>query len=231
MVKKAMAVSMLTVLAFIFSGVNVAYGDARIVLVPHRTVAEFRLFHLNGEEIPRNGIIEIMPGNTLDVRVYPTGFYRGEMSFSPSPGAPVPAITTTVGIATPIQAVGRVSLHYSSRATHIWEWGWLFDSDWPLNDGWREVQVPLPGEGLLTISAPRVPNDPVMLLSPVSVQLSSVVLGGPPILSTPFPLRVKITNAGNARDDGNSGGTCNVAGFGFLALLLLPPVFLWKKRK
>ena len=247
--KKAIVISMLTVLAFIFSGVSVAYGQiVAITEIPiHVTISvpftfDIRLFHLNGEEIPRDGIIEIRPARTLDVRLYTAGTSHtnvtaiipegtiispGETMWGLQPGR-------TVGVVEPHQMIdARLELHYTGRNQSLN----FFPITLPALDMVTEmpVQIPVyiavstPVDGILTLSVPRTTMDTVVQ-DRVVVQLATTV-GGNTFFSSTFPLRVRITNAGNARDDGNSGGTCNVAGFGFLALLLLPPVFLWKKRK
>ena len=249
MVKKAMAVSMLTVLAFIFSGVNVAHGQIVAItendiveVIPVPFTFDIRLFHLNGEEIPRDGIIEIRPASTRDVRLYTAGTsHTNVTAIIPegtiiSPGDTIGALLPgrTVGVVEPHQMIGeRLELHYSGRNQSFN----YFPVTLPALDivTGMPVQIPVfiavsvPVDGILTLSVPRTTMDTVVQ-DVVVVQLGTTILGNT-FFSSTFPLRVRITNAGNARDDGNSGGTCNVAGFGFLALLLLPPVFLWKKRK
>ena len=202
MVKKAMAVSMLTVLAFIFSGVNVAYGQVPVFF---DFIRDFRLFDLDGKEIHRNEIIEIRPARAFDLRLHVTHMGQAHIMVTPDEYGflpPPPMRTSAIAPERDSQMGGRLQLYYS------------------------------PTTGLLTLMVHRTDDDLVMQ-DLVTIQIVTLVdgYGGLGLYSTIFPIRVKITNAGNARDDGNSGGTCNVAGFGFLALLLLPPVFLWKKRK
>ena len=199
--KKVTVISMLTMLALIFSGVGTASAYDWVI----KCLREFELYRefnygVYSHRVYEDDLVEVRPGHTI--RLYVKEKSTRDVPVSTSDQTEIPApprMTARIVDPNPASLGDTISLHFNPNK----------------NDS----------GGSLSITAS--PSLPVRRGS-VGIQIESVFAGSD---SDAYPSNLFFIRVGIEDDDGGGGGTCNAAGLGFLALLLPLVSLFWKKEK